>query len=261
MREETLHLSAAIEALRSDYLRQPSQPLRIVCHVRATTRKAGDPYHSLDGILSYAVATKITDGKPYLLQGLSAVSMPLPILTIEGLPICSVLRPTSETHSAIGWALRRPRDGWQTTGGRGMFAKVDERGGPDQPRRVPIAVHLSLRYEALCIGHLESIEELLDGITHIGPRADIGYGEVDRWEVVPCNATVAEVLTTKEHGESVLARAVPVHLGELLSEYGISADPQDAGFGGWRPPYWHHEGYTERWTFQTPVTVSEVVLC
>lgn len=241
----------------------------MICHMSSKTRKAGDRHQALDGLLSYAVASEITDGKPYRLQGLPAVAMPLPILTIEGLPICSVLMLTAGSHSNgshsdIDWALRRPRDGTQTALVRGKLAKVDERGGPDQPRRVPIPVHLGLRYEALCIGNRDAITQLLAGITHIGPRADIGYGEVERWEVLPCNATIVDVLTATDTDsgggadsrERVLSRPVPVHLGGLLAEHGITADPQDAGFGGWRPPYWHHDGYAERWSYQTPVMVN-----
>lgn len=231
------------------------EPLRIVCQVSGTARKAGDRYQSLDGILAYAVASEVTEGKPYRLHGLPAITMPLPLMVIEGLPICSVLSLCGDRYSDTDWALRRPRDGSQTALVKGRLAKVDERGGPDQPRRVPIAVHLGFRYEALCIGNCEAIAELLQTVTHIGPRADIGYGEVERWEVYPSNATVAEVLTTKMNGETVLSRPVPVSLQHVLEGHGIAVDAGESGFGCWRPPYWHRDGYEDRWSYQTPAEV------
>lgn len=228
--------------------------------VRAITgqgsRKAGSEWHSLDGILAYAVASDITEGKPYLLTGERAVNVPLPLLEVEGLPICSDLTAHVE-YSGVGWFLKRSRDGSQTRPTRGMPAKVDERGGPDQPRRVPVAMHLADVWEARCIGNKGEIMRLLQTITHIGARGDVGCGEVIRWEVKEWEGTVAQVLTQEGESGPYLARAVPVSAQQALKDFGILLRYEDAGLGGWRPPYWHMDNYAHRWAHRTPVTINK----
>lgn len=242
------------------YEKLSKQPLVVRAVTGPASRKAGSEWHSLDGILAYAVACDMTEGKPYLLSGERAINVPLPLLEVEGLPICSDLTADVD-HSDVYWFLKRSRNGQQTRPVRGMPAKVDERGGPDQPRRVPVAVHLAEGWEARCIGNKGEIMRVLQSITHIGPRGDVGCGEVMRWDVEEWEGSAVEVLTREGPNGHYLARAVPVTAMDTLRGLGIIAQTLDAGLGGWRPPYWHMDNYAHRWAHRTPVTLTEAVEC
>lgn len=257
-------LERRIDERREAYLDTSNHTgLHITCELRGQARKAGDQWQALDGLLAWAVAFELTEGKPWMLREMDrAVDLPLPLTSLATtdtgtLYAAGSLEPES-MEPWVDWTHRRSRTGARQALSRGKLPKINDRGGADQPRRTPVPTVVAPTWSAWCVGDAGEVERLLTYVDSLGPRRNIGYGEIARWSVesgLDIGATlIAALVTDAQHGPA-LSRPVPAVARDTLAAHGIV--PSDVPtFGGWRAPYWHDGVWCDRWPRLTPVTVE-----
>lgn len=86
---------------------------------------------------------------------------------------------------------------------------------------------------------------LIKAIKFLGKHRNVGYGEIDQWEVAPRSFTENEILVI----DGVLVHAIP------YAYTGVGAD-NPTTVVGWTPPQWKVSLQTEGWPVGTPVEID-----
>lgn len=216
-----------LDELTDHYAALSYEPLRVTAHLKQNSHVVAYDHMYLDGILARMVVMLATGGRG-VPDTPDAYWIPLPLATaawIDGLPLwrASVFLPEGEAerdtvyhHKRLIAARHSDNPNLKSNVGRWMERRIP----------VPTEVTASNRYTAYCDGHAETITRLLQSVSFLGKRRNVGFGEVDRWIVEPCKSTDVFVRDGK------LAHALPV---AYEHSYPIDSPPT---LVGWTPPAW-----------------------
>lgn len=203
----------------------------------------------LDNLLGWAVVQQATLGR-----GLPTISewydIPLPLAVIwrseEGYPLwaASAFFPAGAWAQDTIWLHRRAPSGrWSRSPGKSKPLRIVTSMGRDMERRVPTPAIAAELVQARCIGNADLIGELLEHVTHLGRRRNLGTAHVRRWTIQGRLWEPADVLFTGNQ----LARAIPEEARHLVP--GIINDPPT--LIGWTPPQWKATAFRPGWRIGT----------
>lgn len=108
--------------------------------------------------------------------------------------------------------------------------------GPYKSRHAPLTVYRIDEIVWFCHGDRREIKKLLKNIRALGKKRSIGFGNVNDWiieEIEKDNSIIAG-------SDRVLMKTVPRE--EAIR---LKATAFQISYGGFRPPYWHPDNYTE----------------
>ncbi len=206
------------------------RPLRIEAHLTTpyVSRESGGAIH-LDALLSWGWMQSWPVPLGYG-KGACVTPLPLALLEVvngpmgERLPVwaSSDLLPQGDVlRDTEWWHKRYPTE--HADWGKKLTANTTT--GRYKEYRVPLpAIHTPVLV-GICVGHLESIRELLELVTHVGQKS-VNYGRVARWDVAPLEEDLGTTLLTIRK-----ARPIPA-----LDGMGAR--------GGFTPPYWYYPWHT-----------------
>lgn len=209
------------EERRDACMALPKRGLIVSAEMVTPIVHAEDHLTHLDAILSAAALTSHPVASGFKGQ---VCSLPLPLelawVSPAGQPLwaCSPLVPLdAPVASREYWHKRYPSHRAEF----GDKLSADTSAGRNREYRVPLHAESVTTLHAVCIGHAEEVQQLLEVVTHIGKKGSMGYGRVARWSVVESDHTLEDVLAL---------RSVP-----------IEASPSDTATAprGWTPPYWY----------------------
>jgi hypothetical protein len=157
---------------------------------------------------------------------------------------CTQFQPAGPTAKDVApWHKRAQPGVW--TGTRTGTFRLEPQTGRWMDRRVPLPTEVCEVWEARAVGEPAEIARLLAGAAHVGKRRSNGFGEVDRWEVVPLAPGGFRLV---EDGR--LTRPLPGTALELLD--GLIPEGEAAPIG-WTPPQWKPGLFRVGWWAGTPV--------
>lgn len=225
MRRDLAHLPV-LDLYGAECAQYTHEPLLVV--VRTLTPVVAMELLNLDGLLAYGMVRAIWGSAPFPPSTLP-YWLPLPLAYTEhaGLPLwhSTCLFPVGD-HAGTTHYHKRAEDNpyslpalMGTLGQKRPRRRPNTAAGQYMNYRIPEPYHVAAYWEALCVGHRQSIEQLLAYVPGLGKDLAQGYGRIDTWEVyswpgeVPCDATVRPVPTADVTGT----------------------------LQGWTPPYWRRD--------------------
>jgi len=228
-----------LDALTTKFAQCHIEPLRVTLHLQPNSRVVDyDPIH-LDGLLARAVVERATRGR-LLADSEEGYWIPLPLEMLwrsdEGYPLwaATVLYSVSEAVDDIYVRHKRNSEGFLHN-----KPKLRTRAGPWMERRMPTPVRVCNTYEALCIGNLDAVQELLAGFTHMGKLR---------------LARVTEFLVEPASEFSVWRN------GELIKPIPAASEQtrwlENPSLIGWTPPFWKPSLFTMGWRVGTSVPME-----
>lgn len=140
---------------------------------------------ALDSLLAAAVAMR--DNLPPAFSALDLIPIEIPIAREPGgrFHLASFGECHDEQHEAAWINRRYPVDMAQAMGDA-KLRRIQISTGPCKSYRIPLDVMHLQRDEIRwwCVGLADEIRALLASIHYIGKKRSVGYGAVDRWDVV-----------------------------------------------------------------------------
>jgi len=231
------------------------KPLRITAVYSDGASRVNYQPQTLDNLLASQVlkqaGVRLTDNP-------DAYDIPLPLECLwrndDGWPLwaASYFWPESETHQ---WTLiqhKRAIGGYWTAGrGKARKLAINTASGKHKEKRMPVPVETTEdgRYTAYCIGHAETIAELLAHVRYLSGRRGIGMGRLSHFEIAP--AEIENVLIIGDK----LSRAIPLGSEHLLPD-GVKPATGPVAAVGWTPPQWKPTLFSAGWF--AGATVTEV---
>lgn len=214
-------------------------PLIIIIRLRPGSHLvAYDPVY-LDNLLARMVVERATQGRLLASVENDGYWLPLPLRMAwkseAGFPLwdSSIFSPIGDQTGDIVYLHKRSLSGCfshpksiKTVVGRWM------------ERRIPVPTILCSTWQARCIGHRETIQDLLSGLTHIGKHRNRGFGEVAGVEVEPGDFVTALIQ------DGHLTHSIPGEAAEKV----LGSCPADSMLlVGWTPPQWNPILYLPGW--------------
>lgn len=220
----------ALEDVRSEF-RAPPEPFEVRAWLR--TPVAFDPLSvHFDAILAYAVLAEV--GFPVWDSNEfgELLDIPLPLAQTGGVWHASAMWIEDPAKGKLviykRWAshyehlVRKRR-------------KINTGFGFYRAMALPIYTAHAPYVQFFACGDPNWVERLLKHVHAIGKKRSVGYGSVERWEIIPLDEDWS---LTWQHPDVLLSsRSLPV---DLLREMGLWAKGVVAELGV-RPPYWHPE--------------------
>jgi hypothetical protein len=218
--------------------------LQITLHLRPGSRLAGYDELLLDNLLARAVVDLATAGAG-LPNTPDAYDIPLPLACLwrsaEGYPLWAAtpFLPAGIQARDVAYCHKRAQTGhWtRTASGRFNIAPTD---GRWMERRVPLPTTVAQSWHASCLSHADTIAELLSTLSFVGKRRASGFGEVERWEILPGQFNLI--------ADGSLTRSIPEAASILLSGHHPSEPPTPVG---WTPPQWKPSLWCLGWRIGT----------
>lgn len=223
-----------LDACTAKFSEGPFNPLRITVNLHKNSRIVSyDPIH-LDGLLARAVVEIATQGR-LLADCEDGYWIPLPLKMLwrdrRGFPMwaASVLYPTGIAVQDT-YVRHKRNSGGEMHNKQKLITKT----GSWMERRIPTPVQVCDQYEARCIGHLETVQDLLDYFTHIGK---LRLGRVKNVQVEIVDFSEADICIKDDR----LIKPVPM-ASDLVNMI------QEAPFlVGWTPPHWKPSLFMPGW--------------
>jgi hypothetical protein len=214
----------AFGQLGEQYAGLPKRPLRVTAHLDDAVITYTKSVH-FDGLLAYAVVMRATGGVG--LPDSMVYDLPLPMEVLwrdaRGLPLWATtdLVPVSkDVIASRDYFHRRSLTPMMTE------RNLDTGAGKHKEKRSPLPTLRASIWQADCIGHAETISDLLSAITSIGKKANT-HGAVQAWQV----EDIDRFDVIDEDGRA--RRVLPVQY-----VYPDAAADLSAHLLGWTPPYW-----------------------
>jgi CRISPR type IV-associated protein Csf3 len=223
------------------WAKEPLSRLMIVAELGAPVATGPTPWGRwhLDGMIAWALMDMLDRCMP---RHPGAVCYPpLPLASITGpdgrsVWAASQLAPAGLSVEGLTRWRRRPdlEAALEWLAARRLPRSVGARRARDDYLTVVTCTSLM----GIAVGHAEWIERLLSRITHIGKKHSQGYGRVRRWDVraLPGDPIPSWALVDTE---GTVIRPMPVAIAQDIDAAGRVVH------GGWRPPYWLREDWTE----------------
>jgi len=229
-----------LDAFTARFAQCKYEPLRVTFRMEQNARIVNyDPIH-LDGLLARAVVERATEGR-LLADSEDGYWMPLPLKMLwrddGGFPLwaASVLYPASDTVDDIYVRHKRNSDGVLHD-----KPNLKTRAGSYMDRRMPTPTQVCDAYEALCIGNLDAVQNLLDGFTYIGK---LRLGRV--------LSVAVEIVDHDDQGViwrgDSLIKPIPAQ-SELVQWL------ENPSLVGWTPPFWKPSLFAAGWRVGTRAT-------
>lgn len=224
--------------------------LRVVAVLRRNAPVCAYDLPQLDNLLARAVVNEATQGRG-VPNSEAPYDLPTPLQCLwrspEGLPLwaASCFTPVGRAEAdTVYWHKRAPTGRFAANNGRRL--SLTTKSGRWMERRVPVPVTVAGAWEAFCVGEPSEIARLLAGISHLGKKRAIGWGEVREWRIEP----EAEPFALVREGR--LVRPLPeAARTALLPDW----EPQEPPYPlGWTPPQWKHSLFAFGWPVGTRVT-------
>jgi hypothetical protein len=112
-------------------------------------------------------------------------------------------------------------------------------------RRVPMQTYVCHRLQAFCVGNANEISRLLPIIRFLGKRRNVGFGEIDNWDIQSWNGNDIDTMVYNNK----LIHAIPEQAKDVL---GLKID-DSCYLVGWTPPQWKPELFSMGWRVGTVV--------
>ena len=115
-------------------------------------------------------------------------------------------------------------------------------------RRIPYQTQQAetKRWAAYCIGNAEEIGKLLSNVRFLGKRRNVGFGEVDHFDIQPWDGKPIDTMVQ----DGKLVHAIP-------QECSLVATRTAPVLVGWTPPQWKPSLFSMGWPVGTEATVKE----
>ena len=217
--------------LAEEYAALPKCMLRVTAVMGHAYQPCVDGAIHLDALLARAVAARGTWDRD---RGLLPLPLPLEVLwaTPDGRPLwaSSNLVPDEVTFPAVEY--------WHKKFALGPMLKWANKPntpttrGPFKEYRIPMRLAIAPTLSAHCIGHKETLQELLSDIPSIGKKSAQGKGAVVSWRVQESKATRDDLWNNR-----------PIPVAAWPNVKGKKSLP----IGGWTPPYWYAPWHDEIW--------------
>ena len=222
------------------YAELDMKPLVITAHLRPGGRVVSyDPPVYLDGLLARCVVDLATHGMGVPDAPYDGYWIPLPLRlawkSSTGFPLwdSSVFYPSGPHVDDVFYQHKR-----MNPGDASNTRKVRTVVGRWMDRRTPLPVSVCDTWVAHCVGNQQSIQDLLQNITHLGKRRAIGFGEIERWEIQPGDFETALV------DNGITKHAIPAGY--------LECKPLPMRVG-WTPPQWKQSLMTLGWPVGTSI--------
>lgn len=147
--------------------------------------------------------------------------------------VCSDLRPQGDIiRSQEYWHKRYPESHHDEV----KKSKLpNTRSGRWKEYRVPISTVQTPELRAVCVGNAVELMRLLDGVTHVGKKAGMGFGRVLQWRVASLDQDTETARQAALKARPVPARYLMETEGEMRLVPGM-----DFSRRGWTCPYWYY---------------------
>lgn len=225
------------------------EPLRVVCHLRPGGAVAGFELPTIDGLLAGAVVREALAGRD-LADTEDGYDIPLPIRCLwrdaRGLPLWAAtpLRPVGLAAEDVVYCHKRQQPGTVTAHPRGRFVITPTMARYTE-RRVPVPTTVCETLEATCIGNADEVAQLLERISSLGKRRNIGFNEVEGWSIQRLEDWSLVV-------DGRLSRSLPASAAKVLDTQGATACIPI----GWTPPAWKPSLLLSGWPAGTPARAA-----
>lgn len=233
----------------------PMRPLRVTLHLQPGASLAGNDALQLDNLLARRVLDVAIPDRGPLDDTPLGYEFPIPLRVVwradDGLPLYAATPfvPVGTTATDIAYLHKRQQTGAWTRGGRAGFAPRPASGRWAE-RRQGIRSVLAEAWTADCIGHQDTIAELLRAVVHVGKKRGHGFGAVARWEIAPIPAW-----HLVRAGR--LTRPVPA-LAATRWSLCVEGEP---ALVGWTPPQWKPSLFRPGWWAGARVHDVEALAC
>lgn len=207
-------------------------PLIVTAHLNGPVATS-DGVFQLDSILEH-FAWRLK-GRPTFEMGAPAANFEIPVKKIEfdggWLWSCSQGLAKSKCDSLVYYQRKFPLE-------RGRMLKAKDRkinigAGPTKGFRIPLPLSQFDSVVWHLVGDEGEVQAMLDMVTHLGKKRNVGWGRISKWQVEPVDFNWSLV-----RAEGGPACPLPLPVAKSL---GLDFDERDAVLVGYRPPYWHRD--------------------
>ncbi len=233
-----------IQRHAAKYSNLPKAPLRVIAHLTPGQHIVNYESIHLDALLASTVVREAMQGAG-VPDSHDAYDIPLPLKCLwrqfdSGLPLWASTDffPAGHSERDSHSLQKRPVDGrYSKPNTRSGALDIVTIKGRHMARMMPTPATSAGAWEAQCIGHAETVLELLTGhVTHLGKHRARGFGEVARWEVAECESFSL-------HRDGKTLRPFPFTPGW---ERGFQIGGRMALIG-WTPPQWKPSLFSVGW--------------
>lgn len=222
------------------YTHMEYECLDVTAHLKPNSHIVNYDSVYLDNLLAWCVVNEATSGLG-LPDTPDGYWIPIPVKLAEfvrGMPLwlTSVFIPDEKPIEDVAYHHKRIISGeWS----KAKTLKTNV--GRWMERRIPVPTMICESLTARVCGNRDEIARLLEAIKFLGKHRNVGYGEIDRWEVTPGEFDEDEILVINNY----LTHAIPI-------EYtGIEIDVSPSSVVGWTPPQWKVSLQSEGWPIGT----------
>lgn len=237
------------------YASLPVSPMKIICHLR-NKRIVSFDHIFLDNLLAYAVVAEATKGRMLPPSRGELYHIPLPIEELwkdeQGRILwAATCLKSSSTIDDRSYMHKRAQTGRFTKARGGKFS-LNPSAGRYMERRTLLKATVCPTLEAWAIGNTQEVARLLKNVHHIGKHRNIGYGDVDQWEVLPGESIRGDG-TILIDTSGLLTRPVPAVACKSLGIAALQSKPVPVA---WTLPYWHGKSRSDGFDIGTRVDTA-----